>query len=571
MKNYLLALFLFMMSAVVSPAQRFVKTSDELKSILKQDRDFGEVYLDAPIYEIENLSVKAGGVISPAKGVSPIIIGNNYIASKALSEPAETGKWKVLIPGFERRDFFVLDTGLKPITISSKVDGFNSVTLQEKDIVLLGGDKNKIKIPISKELSSLKNRSLSDLKNCILKLSCWYICMEVVELYSDNQYLYGEIKSKLYYSHLHNHPKDPVYLKFFNYPFTDEGIYIDGDNYVHVPNNVNSVRICFSQRILNLTGDRELAFTGVTFTGSSNAIRINKGSNKHFTNCRFNNCGTGIVCNRGETNLPGNNSVELCSFNDLYNNVAVQFVGCDNVRVINNTISHTGLFNKGGSLIDVSGKNFLVEGNSISDFSYIGIRVGNTRKHDAEEITGIINNNIIDNIDNYGVNANCLRDGGGIYVYTHNDDTVVSDNIVRNIGAEGACERGIYLDDGAYNVKVINNLVYNIFPGEKCIHARYAWRDRSCMNNEFEGNILIGDNIIAGNRKGMGAKSVIKNNYVSGKIDTQGTQYVNQVGTRIIKASVRSDGIVCIDKSVKISKRKYSKAIREVIDNSVRL
>lgn len=571
MKAFICALILSLFCANVSSAKVYVKTSAELKSLLAQDKDLGQIYLTSPLYELENLSVKAGGVLLPAKGVKPILMGNNYVVRKDYSAPAESGRWKALIPQFERCDFFALDSGFNALPIASKVDGFDVITLREKDIVLLGGERNRVKIPIGNEFPSLKNRSSSELKNCILKLSCWYICMDVESLYSDSKYLYGDIKSKLYYSHLHNHPKNPVYLRFFNYPFAEDGIYIDGDNYVHVLDSLDSVRICFSKRILNLTGDRDITFDGISFMGTSNAVRINKGSCKHFSNCFFYNCGTGIVCNRGETNLPGNNSVEGCSFYNLYNNVAVQMVGCDNVKVIGNTISHTGLFNKGGSLIDVSGKNFLVEGNSISDFSYIGIRVGNTRKHDAEVISGKVLGNIIDNIDNYGINANCLRDGGGIYIFTHSDDTEVSGNLVRNIGAEGACERGIYLDDGAYNVKVVNNLVYNIFPGEKCIHARYAWRERSCMNNVFEGNILIGDNIIAGNRKKKGAKSLIKNNYVSGEIDTQGNQYVIQTGTRKIKVSIGLDGKVYIDRSVKINMTKYPKAIKETVNNNVRL
>lgn len=552
-------------------SQRIVNNSAELSKLLSQDKELGDIYLAGTLFEIEDLTVKAGGVVRSKDGITPFFVGKSFKAEKRVGVAAESGYWKIKVPGFARRDFFVFDTNFNSLPISSKVGDNNAIGLRECDIMLLGGENNHIKIPIQ-DVPLLKNRSSANLKNCVLKLSCWYLCMDVIDLYSDAKYLYGRIESKLYYNHIKMHPKNPVYLRFFNFPYAGEGIYIDGNDFLHVPDSIGAVRVCTSSRILNLTGDRTLTFKGISFMGSSNAVRIYRGSGKHFKGCTFKNCGSGIVCNRGELNLPGDNSVESCSFDNLYNNIAVQFLGCDNVRVINNTISHTGLYNKGGSLIDVSGKDFLVEGNHIEDFSYIGIRVGNTRKEGVEKISGKVINNIIDNKANYSVPEKLLMDGGGIYIFTHNDDTEISGNIVRNIGAKECDERGIFLDDGAYNVKVLRNLIYNIYPGDEAIHARYvSTYSNSCMNNVFEGNIIVGDCIIAGNRKGKGDNTRIENNYIDGAIKTQGDNYVKQAGTKIISTDIGEMGELLVDNRVRIRMKDYPETIRRVVNNRKRL
>ena len=178
----------------------------------------------------------------------------------------------------------------------------------------------------------------------------------------------------------------------------------------------------------------------------------------------------------------------------------------------------------------------------------------------------MICDNVVDNVANYG-NAECqLTDGGGIYVITHTDGVVIENNIVRNIGYEGCELWGIYLDDGAYNCTVRRNLVYNMWPGQYAMTARYVDEcERSCMNNVVEGNIFIGPCKIAGNRKGYGSKTIIRNNYMSGELNTQGDEYVSLEGNKIVSAIVREDGRIVFGKGNRIKKRGFTRRIKKLI------
>ena len=291
-----------------------------------------------------------------------------------------------------------------------------------------------------------------------------------------------------------------------------------------------------------------------------------QGPNKHIFNCTFKNCGSGVYCDYGVTNKEGKCSVRKCRFENLYNNSAITFVGCDDVVISNNTIHNTGTVNKNGCTIQVGGDNFMVENNTVSCYSYIAIYAGITRVYAAARLTGIIKGNIVDNAENWGKADKQLTDGGGIYVITHTDGVVIENNIVRNIGYEGCELWGIYLDDGAYNCTVRRNLVYNLWPGQYAMTARYVGEcEHTCMNNIFEDNIFIGPCKMAGNRKGYGNKTIIRNNFIAGDLYTQGDEFVSLEGNKFVTATVRNDGKIVLGKSSKLKKSFFSKNIRKLI------
>ena len=174
----------------------------------------------------------------------------------------------------------------------------------------------------------------------------------------------------------------------------------------------------------------------------------------------------------------------------------------------------------------------------------------------------------MDNLANYGNADKQLTDGGGIYIIAHTDGVVIENNIVRNIGYAGCELWGIYLDDGAYNCTVRRNLVYNIWPGQYAVTARYVKEyERSCMNNVIEENIFIGPCKIAGNRKGFGRKTIIRNNYISGKLNTQGDEYVSLEGNSFVSAKVRKDGKIYFGSRDRIKMSLFSNSIKQLIKN----
>jgi hypothetical protein len=531
-----------------------VKTSAELQALLTKDEDLGTVLLDADEFELEDVIVKAGGVIKPYPGRKPIIVGRH------ISSVQDGMK----VEGYDGGDFYLLDGQNNALSASNTntIATGGHITITAANVAKLDDKTFKVRIELPDCKSQLLNKSREYLKNCTLKCSYWFLCFDIKNLYSDDKYIYGNANnSGSYETFVAYAPRPDATLAFFNIPADHNGVYIDSEDIIHnIPNDRGRVGLYYSKRIFTLTGPRNLKLEGLTFCGSREpvALAYRNSSNKTVQDCSFHHCGNGISCDNGIVNVDANVTVKNCDFREMYGNTCILLEGCDRVTVTGNKTYHTGLLNKGFPVISVSGDNFNVSDNEIRAFSYIGIRVGNTRDPSAEKISGKVSQNYIDNAE-YFVNGDvCLSDGGGIYVYTHNDDTEILYNIVCNNGFKNGWERGIFLDDGAYNVKLIGNLIYNIY--EETIHARYVPSiELSCINNEFRDNILLGDCKMFGNSEGKGKKALISGNYVQGKIITDPEFSISRNNVTI-RAQV-IDGKPYIDKRAKLNKSKYPKFI----------
>ena len=383
------------------------------------------------------------------------------------------------------------------------------------------------------------------------------------QIYSDNDNLYGIIDNNYNFNILSIRPYANVRLEFFNLPKEGDGVFLDGNDVLYVPSEYKTVYVCTTPPILKLKGERELTFEGITFIGANNTAIEIAGSNKHFKNCTIRNCGKGIMNAGGSYS---NCSVSNCLFENMFNNSVIDLVDIDNAVIVNNTVRHVGTLYKGGTAVSVGGLNFKVSNNYISDFTYIGICVSKSKEFKPGTNTGVVNENVVDNQDNYGIAENQLDDGGGIYVIAHTDGVVVSDNIVRNIGYEKGWMHGIYLDDGAYNVTVRNNLVYNICASSKAVYSRYVEEiEQSCINNTFEGNIFIGDCVMGGNQNGAGGATLIKGNFITGEIENVDKSYVKLENNHKVTVEAVKNNVVKMKNKSGLKKRRYSKAIRKLI------
>lgn len=575
MRSFLSIILLSFLQGIIYPmfAQYTVSNSSELQNLLRQDKYVGTIFLNADLFELEQVDVKAGGIIMPARGRKPVVIGRNVFLERAKAQEKDNGYWRIKLDDFKAKDFWVLDGALNNVSVSSLVNGQINIRVKSEDVVKTDKEKSIIKIRIPDSCPSLKNHSKSFLKNCILKMTYWYQSFEVVDLWSDNEFVYGRVSAGSYvYNNIGNHYKFDSYLTFFNYPENSGGVYVDGNGYVNVPEKYSCIRICTSENILQFNTNNNTTISGLTFKGSATPVRLGQGTKKTIRNCVFENCRTGIDAFRGLKNRNVAMTISDCTFKNMYNNTCINALGCDSVIISGNKTNNTGIFNKGDAVIAVGGNGYDVNNNIIECFSYIGIMTGLHGSHEPITINGTIHDNVVDNYSNYGDPSTQLIDGGGIYVSTHNDSTVVRDNIIRNIGFAHSSERGIYLDDGAYNTHVINNLVYNIYPGEKAIFARLVDDfSRHGINNEFIGNICVGDCVMYGHKGDLGRKAIIKDNYIDGNLDTD--QSLNAVfeGNVNIKTKVLSSGKLSVDRSVKIPKTRYSKKVRKSFRNWQRL
>ncbi|MBQ3127540.1 MAG: right-handed parallel beta-helix repeat-containing protein [Clostridia bacterium] len=229
------------------------------------------------------------------------------------------------------------------------------------------------------------------------------------------------------------------------------------------------------------------------------AINIIASSDIDFTDCRFENISyTAVKFDKGAQNC----DITSCMFNEIGANAV--FIHGDlvipattrNINVRDCHISYYGrIFSNAIGILLTHAYDCDLVNNEVHDGWYTGISVGWSWGY-AEHPTNKINisNNLIYNIGN-----GWLSDMGGIYTLGVQPETVISGNVIYNVGCdEGAYGYGgwgIYLDEGSSGMLVENNLVYDC--SSETFHQHYG-RDNIIRNNIFafggEGAFIITKN-----------------------------------------------------------------------------
>lgn len=155
-----------------------------------------------------------------------------------------------------------------------------------------------------------------------------------------------------------------------------------------------------------------------------------------------------------------------------------------------------------------------VANNKFHDFNYCAIYFGYSDVSDAKVLASTIaENNLFSwskgwerKMKWYG-----LVDGGAIYVSTNNKRCIIRHNRVVRFGGHGS-NRGIYLDDGAYNVTVYGNVVKDVrnsydIDARDCSRSQFRKMPVGYATNTFN---YIGYNVFS-NRVRMEGSSVIAN------------------------------------------------------------
>ncbi|MBR3836275.1 MAG: right-handed parallel beta-helix repeat-containing protein [Clostridia bacterium] len=219
--------------------------------------------------------------------------------------------------------------------------------------------------------------------------------------------------------------------------------------------------------------------TGVDFTDcrfeniSYTALKFDKGSKDcNVTSCEFKSIGANAIFIHGDFVIPATTQ---------------------NINVTDCHISHYGrIFSNAIGILLTHAYNCNLTNNEVHDGWYTGISVGwnwGYAEHPTNKIN--ISNNLIYNIGN-----GWLSDMGGIYTLGVQPETVISGNVIYNVGCdEGAYGYGgwgIYLDEGSSGMLVENNLVYDC--SSETFHQHYG-RDNIIRNNIFafggEGAFII--------------------------------------------------------------------------------
>jgi hypothetical protein len=225
-------------------------------------------------------------------------------------------------------------------------------------------------------------------------------------------------------------------------------------------------------------------------------INIENASNINFVNCEFKNLSnTAVKFGINTTNC----NVKSCLFDQIGAN-AIYIEGerklpatTNNINVTDCHIGYYGrIYNNSIGVLLIDASDCEIAYNEIHDGWYTAISVGWVWGYSENPTNNIqIRNNLIYNIGN-----GWLSDMGGIYTLGIQPDTVISGNIIHNVGCyEGSTGYGgwgIYLDEGSSNITVEKNLVYDC--SSNSLHQHYG-KDNLIKNNIFafsdDGQVLI--------------------------------------------------------------------------------
>lgn len=216
------------------------------------------------------------------------------------------------------------------------------------------------------------------------------------------------------------------------------------------------------------------------------AIRISASEGIDFTDCLFENISYTAV---KFENAAQNCNITSSKFNEIGANAIFihgDFVvpaSTKNINVIDCHISYYGrIFNNAIGILLTHAIDCDLTNNEIHDGWYTGVSVGWNWGYTDNSTNNI---RICDNLI-YNIGNGWLSDMGGIYTLGIQPDTVISGNVIYNVGCdEGAYGYGgwgIYLDEGSSGMLVEKNLVYDC--SSQTFHQHYG-KDNIIRNNIF--------------------------------------------------------------------------------------
>ena len=263
---------------------------------------------------------------------------------------------------------------------------------------------------------------------------------------------------------------------------------------------------CESARFLLIAGCVLHSFTleGITFRGSSADERLvhfmfSSGGPYTVKGCRFEYIMREAVFSSGTADV----TIEECVAEGCARRVFVTDEFSSRSRVLHNVLAGNGTAIMDDVNILCRGEDFRIEGNTISDFGYGAIGVGLHYFADPAglHVSGVVCGNEILQTPSVYEKApmDGLMDSGAIYTYTYHDSVVIRDNFIHDIN--GPCDnRGIFCDDGAINVKILDNKVLHVANSYTIDLRRVASVEmdsqsrvrRTNIGNELDGNTVDG-------------------------------------------------------------------------------
>lgn len=216
------------------------------------------------------------------------------------------------------------------------------------------------------------------------------------------------------------------------------------------------------------------------------AITVENAENINFTDCVFRSISNTALMFKGNVQ---NCNIDACYFDEIGGNAV--FINAPfaipavtkGINITNCEINEYGrIYNHSIGVLLCHASDCIIANNEIHDGWYTAVSVGWIWGYTENPTNNIqVKDNLIYNIGN-----GWLSDMGGIYTLGIQPDTVLSGNVIYNVGCyEGSTGYGgwgIYLDEGSSEILVENNLVYDC--SSQCFHQHYG-RDNIIRNNIF--------------------------------------------------------------------------------------
>lgn len=352
----------------------------------------------------------------------------------------------------------------------SRITDENGNYLSEEEDA--AGGIRRFKLP-----DELSNLNIVETDYVFVNFSCWFVsrtCRVIKTEYraaegdaEEGNYLFFQFESGSYPSD-YDYSYAKTFCSFFliNYGNNYEGISVK-ENKIFFPSRYKYVRYCNEDTFsIDVTG--RVLISNVSFVGGNRNIIGNGNSTIIIENCSFKNSfGTQTITGSETTDL----YISKCCFNNLWGG-AVSSLGklyvCD-CNFKNTSLNRTNNFGIQGS------GHYYIARNYIEDYGYGAIRLGLISMSDYKESYGIVECNTIKQSREYLYEAKhkTIMDSGAIYVATNNNPyCVLRYNKVINFDGRKD-NRGFFLDDGAYNVYVLGNILENIV-NARSIEGRFA-------------------------------------------------------------------------------------------------
>lgn len=366
----------------------------------------------------------------------------------------------------------------------------------------------------------------TDFSNAYILITHWFRSSVYKIDNLENQYIYftaDDLKESYYSGYNvnddYNYGKVNPRYKLCNVETGDDCLRITNGK-VCLPVGMMSVREGKIQRYITIKDCKfhSLEISGIKFFGNSlkesnSAIYLkdNECESLQIHDCEFRGFRSSVVTSKASRNvIIANNVFSDCHFSGIQSDNA-----SEGTIVKGNSFSSMGKRMTNSFCVICHGADYQVKNNAFVDFGFGGVGVGvwykGAKKYNC---SGVVEHNELKYSNNYvaDIANHAIMDNGAIYLWTKNDGSIIRYNYINNFsGIKHNC--GIFCDDGAYNYKLIGNVITGNV-NNYCIDAR---RDARVEEVNTPGSGIDRSNV----------NIVIKDNIVNGKIRVVGNEIQN--------------------------------------------